>query len=145
MHESCDSSIITRVKEQAEKTWPEHREQVQLCSLPNYLGKKADYGTSYPEWLQEGKKWLQEYHADIDVLLNLRQEHIHPKNKDGERIPLTSCRSKTNPKECKHGFFKTQLMDTEARILCHGLAEKKGMQTKGDTMSVKKTIVRLYM
>ena len=75
--------------------------------------------------------WLQHYRVDIDRVMNLRQEHIHPKDSSGKRRPLTACQTREKPDECKHGFPKEDLVCEHPRVLCAGLANRLGLPAKG--------------
>ena len=101
--------------EEGERTWPEHREQRRLPALPAYL-QTEDAGLlqegSRESLRREGRQWLASYREDLDRVTRYRQEHIHPKNHKGERKPLTACQTKDKPNECKHGFFKDNLVES---------------------------------
>ena len=79
----------------------------------------------------EGQRWLQDFHSDLDYVIEKRQEHIHPKDKNGVRQPLTACRTKDKPGKCKHGFMKDNLICSETRLLCPGLAKELELPTSG--------------
>ena len=78
-------------------------------------------------WIALGKQWLKE-HLDIHVQLlqEHKQHHVHIWNEDtGERMPLTHCQRKDNPKLCKADFprlsfiltFVTSCTFSQARAL----------------------------
>ena len=75
--------------------------------------------------------WLQKYQSYIDSVVFRRQEHVHPRDSDGVRRPLTACRSRDKPDECKHGFPKDHLIATAPRLLCPALAKELGFKTSG--------------
>ena len=120
--------------EEAEKTWPEHRDQRRLPAPPSYLAYQDEVllrDATHGSLLREGQRWVQNYREDLDRVTRYRQEHIHPKNASGEARPLTACQQKDKPNECKHGFFKTHLVSTIPRVICEGLAKKLEMPWKG--------------
>jgi hypothetical protein len=80
---------------------------------------------------KDGLDWLEKYRADANRVFKLRQEHIHLKNAKGVREPLTACRSKDKPENCKHGFEKEKLIYPKARVICQGVAENVGLSYKG--------------
>ena len=60
------------------------------------------------------------------------QHHIHKRSKDGTRIIPNACRSKRNPKLCKHEFPMTGRMNSgEPRLICPGLAKHWGLRQSG--------------
>ena len=69
--------------------------------------------------------------ARVDVDDRTTQEHVHPKNAQGERRPLTACRIRDKPEICKHGFMKDHLIHEHPRVICAGLAETLGLASKG--------------
>ena len=121
--------------EKAESTWPEHAGQRRLAALPHYLQEHArakPEQQSRDKLLADGRRWTQHYTEDVDRVFNLRQEHIHPKDrKTGQRVPLNACRRKDKPDECKHGYFKDHLIHARGRVLFKGLAQKLNLPWKG--------------
>ena len=120
-----------RLQAETEETWPAHATNRRLAGLPRYLSMSPGQGADLPELLREGQEWKRKYFADVDSITQARQEHIHPKNADGERRPLAACRTKDKPDECKHGFMKDHLLADHPRLICRGLAEKLSLPSKG--------------
>ena len=59
------------------------------------------------------------------------QYHIH-KEIHGKRVVPVTCRSKTNPKECKHGFPCSNRLNTlEPLLICQGLAKRFKLRCSG--------------
>ena len=115
-----------------EETWPAHATDARLSSLPAYLGRRPAAALSCREAVAEGQLWKQCYYRDLNHIICLRQEHIHPINRrTGERCPLTACRRKDKPSECKHGFPQDLLIHDAPLLLCPGLAAERGLQCKG--------------
>ena len=129
----------------AEETWPLHRSSRRLSAIPAYLSQGPahftptapadstvarravdDAGLPPNERLAEGRRWVEKYHHDLDYVIEKRQEHIHPNG-----LPLTACRTKDKPTECKHGFMKDHLICPEARLLCNCIANELGFATAG--------------
>eukprot|EP00959_Pyramimonas_sp_CCMP1952_P399056 8361989-Pyramimonas_sp.AAC.1 len=67
------------------------------------------------ERIREGEAWKKEYFDDVDRVIRARQEHVHPKDAEGTRRPLTACRTKEKPDVCKHGFMKDHLIHEAPR------------------------------
>ena len=60
------------------------------------------------------------------------QNHIHKKDpKTGKRKPLPACIRPSHPNECKGGFPKTKQLNTQAAVICPGLAKHFGRTVKG--------------
>ena len=60
-----------------------------------------------------------------------RQHHIHIPNEKGERLPLTHCRRKDNPKVCKADFPRTKWLTASPVVLCKCLLDEMGMPSSG--------------
>ena len=111
---------------ESEKRWPTYHESKRLASTPTYLCSAVD-----------GETWIRSFMQDCDDIVQMRQEHIHPMNAStGQREPLTACRSREKPKECKHGFYKDRLLHPRTRLICHGLADDLGLKSAGKRNSV---------
>lgn len=68
----------------------------------------------------------------VQLLQEHKQHHVHIWDEEaGERIPLTHCRRKDNPKLCKSDFPRTLWLVDEAVILCQGLLKSMGMPFTG--------------
>ena len=76
------------------------------------------------------------YTTAFNVALQHNQErvqhHIHKRLKDGTRIIPNACRSKRNPKMCKHEFpLSSRLNQGAPRLVCPGLAKHWGLRQSG--------------
>ena len=82
----------------------------------------------------DGRAWLRKFLAHKQLVQEHKQHHVHTLSPDGKkRFPLTCCRRRDKPKECRGGFPKdAQILDTdEAVVVCPGLAKKMKPPTKG--------------
>ena len=82
--------------------------------------------------LAKGKAWVREYlgvHAH--QLQEHKQHHVHVVNAAGERVPLTHCRCKENPKLCKSSFPRTRWLMDDPTVLCAGHIRRMGMALTG--------------
>ena len=121
----------------AKKTWPAHAMDQRLSSLPAYLGNRFDAKLSIQPCMDEGRTWKKSYLQDLNHVICMRQEHVHPIDPHtGARKPLTACRRKTKPLECKHGFPMDHLIHDSTLLLCPGLASERGLAIKGKRNAV---------
>ena len=76
---------VAAKQQSAEETWPVQRQSRHLAAIPEYLGSGVPVGSTLPVVLADADRWMQAYHADLDYVMEKRQEHIHPKDKKGVR------------------------------------------------------------
>ena len=103
-----------------QEAWPEYAESVELVSKRAYL---ADGN-------MEDKLWLDSYlRVHVQRVQEMKQNHVHLPNKNGELMPLTHCQRKDNPNKCKSDFPR-QLLRRGA-VLCQGLLQQQGLPIGG--------------
>ena len=94
-------------------------------------------GNAAPKWGwndESDKPAVTQAWRESERLRQHKQHHVHTLSADGKkRIPLTCCRRRDKPKECKGGFPKdAQVIGAkEAVVVCPGLAKKMKLPTKG--------------
>ena len=84
--------------------------------------------------MHEAVEFKQKYVDEhVQCIQECRQHHVHlPDPKTGERVPLTHCQRKDNPKLCKGNYPKKATPDeTKAVVLCKGLLESLGLPSSG--------------
>ena len=99
----------------ATRWWP--------ARLAPKLGQQRKY--------ESGQSWLREHTQHVQLLQEHKQHHVHTLNAEGERVPLTHCRRKDNPKLCKADFPRTSWLINRAVVLCHGIVRRMGMALTG--------------
>jgi hypothetical protein len=126
-----------------EVAWPEYRgrEHDDLCQLPRYL--THDRGATM--WDQQGAPLCSEARADGDIfrcaydvdaqsIFSRRQHHMHARDVNGKRVPLTACRKKHTKKAdalCRHSFPKTKQMSARVKLVCPGVAKLHDLRITG--------------
>ena len=82
--------------------------------------------------IEEARAWRNTYLRDhTQIIQEHRQHHIHIPNEKGERVPLTHCRRKDNPQECKADFPRTKWLIDKPVVLCKCLLDNMGMPSSG--------------
>ena len=76
-------------------------------------------------------EWTELYKKQVQRVQELRQHHVHLPDSKGVRRPLTCCKRKDKPNECKGGFPLIDRLIEEPVIVCPGLAKKMGMSMHG--------------
>ena len=110
-----------RRQKQTEEEWPEYKKSTKLVSSFKSLLRISD-----------SRLWCESYLKDyVQPLQELKQNHVHALNANGERVPLTHCRRNDDPTKCKGDFPRTKWIIADAVVLCPGLAVKMGMASGG--------------
>ena len=102
---------------EAEASWPEYRNEMDMCVAPAYQCKRRDEKKTVED---EARVWAKEYlEQDVTRLQVLKQHHVHIWDPDThERIPLRGCQRADKPKECKSEFPRTTWLAEQAKVLC---------------------------
>ena len=96
-----------------------------------YVGKCT---TNADSLRKNGRAWLRKYKKHKQLIQEHKQHHVHMLSSDGKsRLPLTCCRRRDKPKECRGGYPKdAQVIGARmAVVMCSGLAKKMKLPTKG--------------
>ena len=105
----------------AEEDWPEFSESVDLVNHLGYITNDM-----------EAKAWREHYlKQHVQRIQEMKQNHVHVLNAQGESLPLTHCQRADDPKKCKGDFPRTRWLIDKAVILCQGLMYKMGMPMGG--------------
>ena len=102
---------MTEQLQELEKEWPEYVKHNRMISRPEYLMQREGPGLRTREWIeQQAMRWAHDYlEEDVQALQQYKQHHVHVYNDETQkREPLTACRRKDKPDECKAEFPRTQ-------------------------------------
>ena len=86
---------------------------------------------SMADLTRDGEEWNLKENRSVQFIFSRVQHHRHVLNKKGERVPLTACRSKRKPKECKHGYPFTKRLSARVKVVCRGVAKAHGLAVSG--------------
>ena len=112
-------------QETIESQWPVYKDDVLTVSKPAYLSSSSSADDP------EGQQWLEAFKEDVQGLQQRKQHHVHVPDENQVRQPLTHCRRKDKPKECKAGFPKVKQLLRKAVVVCRGLAQAMEMTISG--------------
>ena len=127
-HVVCETySDILLAAQRREAAWPDYKEEKRLVSWPAY--QRDEDATD--------ESWAAAYRADVQVVQELKQHHVHPKDARGRRQLLRHCRRKgTTDGTCRSRFPRdAELLDAGA-VICPGLARQMGLQLSGKRMAL---------
>ena len=94
--------------------------------------QNVGYTISASEWLDEGAAWRSSRDQRLQHVLSRMNHHVHVRDEaSGERKPLSSCRPKGKPNECKAGFPLENEMTDEAILVCPCVAEDRNLPSSG--------------
>ena len=124
---------------ETEEHWPEYKNTCILMSRPAWLYRRSQAcigsaTASMKSMIKDGTNWLRQYVPYKQRLQEMKQHHVHIMDEKGVRRPLTSCRRRDKPAECKGGFPQTMQTDPnqkKAVVVCEGLAKKMHMPHQG--------------
>ena len=124
-----EQELQKRIAE-AEATWPEHRNEMDMVAAPAYQRKRFDEKTAMED---EARAWAKEYlDEDVTRLQILKQHHVHIRDPEThERIPLRGCQRADKPKECKSEFPRTPWLSESAKVLCPCQLLQHNMPARG--------------
>ena len=124
-----EQELQKRIAE-AEATWPEHRNEMDMVAAPAYQRKRFDEKNTMED---EARAWAKEYlDEDVTRLQILKQHHVHIRDPEThERIPLRGCQRADKPKECKSEFPRTPWLSESAKVLCPCQLLQHNMPARG--------------
>ena len=131
-------------RKEREDAWPEYKAPTYkyrdlMISRPSYQKRDSSSfvgsgGALVGSLIANGRAWLRRHKKHTQLIQEHKQHHVHTLSADGKtRLPLTCCRRRDKPKECRGGFPKdAQVIGAkEAVVMCPGLAKKMKLPTKG--------------
>ncbi len=122
-------------RQDTETEWPEYKHTPLLLSRAQYLKSRAWQAcTSVAALLADGAAWIADHAKRVQLIQEHRQHHVHlpdPKDPKQKRKPLTSCRRRDKPNECKSSYPQDKQLVDSAVVVCPELARKFGMPSKG--------------
>lgn len=100
-----DMSTLPAEAEDAERTWPAHKHDEKIVSLPSYLHTRFNGDRNYVNYHDtcgfeaEGREWARQHlMVYVRQMQTKKQHHVHTINEHAQkREPFTSCRRKGNP------------------------------------------------
>jgi hypothetical protein len=114
-------------------TWGE----IKLGRIPAFLYEdaRADYSALQPQAKdKDAATFKQRFASAFQYFQSRCQHHIH-KLVNGKRVVPNACKSKQNPKECKHEAPWTKLLSPDwmqgPLFICKGLAKRFKLRCSG--------------
>ena len=113
-----------------ENQWPEYASSGLMLARPLYMNKRDGPSESREV---AGQWWLRQYlHGHVQPLQEHKQHHVHMWDEAKEKyMPLTHCRRKDKPEECKSEFPRLKWLMECGVVLCSGLLRRMGLPTQG--------------
>ena len=145
-----DVAKLEAERSEIERKWPAYADDTALSRAPAYVWDALHRPVhhllstdSWEVWRDEGKMWLSKRASRLQHVLSHMNHHIHPlvNAATGERRPLMSCRPKNRPKECKGGFPLEKEMTERPLLICHCIAEQRGLPTTGPRSAIGSIMV----
>ena len=122
-----------------EQTWPAYAKDLSLSRPPRWAFDTVVPRLDSPdrlytsEWLAEGAEWEGIYMARLQHTFSRMNHHIHPvcDKATGARRPLSSCTTKSKPKDCRGGFPLDNELTPNPLFVCACVAQQLQLCTNG--------------